>query len=141
MNEAMRAIGEQIRTQDNACTSHPMFLIQRNRRIYGMDPNYSEDFTWIHQDDCEEVAEDERAKLEAQHEETGEEASGYRRVAYIDLWEFVTAFFTRAAAEQFLIDNAHRFGQKRIYVDSGHRNPEWQAIRAYLKEGVCSTPL
>jgi hypothetical protein len=32
-----------ILTQDNACTAHPIYLVQERERIFGMDPEYRDD--------------------------------------------------------------------------------------------------
>ena len=42
-------------------------------------------------------------------------------------------FFTEAAANDYIHRNQKRHSEKLyVYVDSGHRNPEWQEIRNFL---------
>ena len=122
-------IGLAIQTQDNACTAHPIFMVQSQRRIYGMDPDYSEEFVWLHADECDEVDSILAAELEGEYQKTYDEREGYRRVAYMDLWENVQPFFTRAGAEDYLARNGHNLKTPRIYVESAYRNQEWQLAR------------
>ncbi len=35
--EIMQRIGEQLRTQDNRCTSDPVFIVQQRVRIWGVE--------------------------------------------------------------------------------------------------------
>lgn len=127
------AIGERMRTQDNRITSHPMFLVQRKRRIYGIDPDCDPLIAWLHSDESVEVDKESAEYMEHVFQERGEETEGYRRVGYAEEWEYVMCFFTEAAADDFIAHNAHRHdGELRTYVDSGHRNPEWQAVREHL---------
>lgn len=90
-------------------------------------------FVWIEDNgDHAEATAEEAAKLEAEY--IGDkEPEGWMRVAYVDMWELVQPFFTRAGAEAFIAANKHRLTDPRIYVDSAYRNPEWQAMREYLK--------
>lgn len=48
-------------------------------------------------------------------------------------WRFVTARFTRKAAEAYLAANHHNLQAPRVFVTSQHRCPEWQAVVALLK--------
>jgi len=112
----LAAIGARIRSQDNLATAGPIFVVQQKRRLYGLDPAYTETFVWMNSDG-EEADENERAT----------------RVGYLDQWEFVTACFTQGAAQRFIDENAHNLKEPRIFVESSYRNYEWQAVREYLK--------
>ncbi len=46
MNE-LAQIGERLRTQDNRCTSNPMFCVQEKRREYGFDSRWTDNHVWI----------------------------------------------------------------------------------------------
>ena len=50
------------------------------------------------------------------------------------VFEFVQACFTEAAAQQYIDENKHNLKKPRIYVYSGDRNREWQAVRKHLME-------
>ena len=127
----LRQMAENIRTQDNAITSDPIFCVQTLRREYGYDSDYTDDSVWC--DMCNDnvyATEEEEALLE---EETHPRQGDFRRVGYKDAWENVQPFFTRAGAERYIEENAHNLKQPRIYVDSAYRNREWQAVRELLK--------
>lgn len=126
-----------LATQDNRCTAHPMFVVQQRRRIYGMDPDYAQPedaVAWLHCDGDEESG-DEAAALEAAYQATGDVPEDYTRTAYLDIWVFVTACFTEQGCKDYLGLNGHNLTAPRIYVESAHRNEEWQRVRALLSEG------
>lgn len=141
---ALAKLAELIRTQDGACTSLPMFCVQKKVRIYGLDTDYTDSVVWL---DCEndEVDEETFERLESlyddglteeddedEEDDSGHEiknTSGYTRVGYQDTWEFVTAFLTRDAADAYIRANRHRMKEPRIYVESGYRNAEWEILR------------
>jgi hypothetical protein len=129
---SLEAIGQRVREQDNRATANPIFAVQKKRRIYGLDTDYAEDdIVWLHCDGLEADAE-KRAVLEKAHDEGGEVPPEWRRTAYLDIWEFVSAFFTEAGAQRYIDENSHNLGTSRIYAESGHRNKEWAAVRAHL---------
>lgn len=129
----MQRIGELLRTQDNRCTSDPLFLVEQKRRIYGMDSNYFEDYEWLREDDHEHVADRiERAGLDSLAEE-GEDVTGWEKLHYLDLWEFVTVCFTEQACKDYIAANGHNLNEPRIYASSAYRNHEMIAIREILK--------
>ena len=131
-----------VATQDNAITENPIFVVQRQRRTFGMTDDYTDDFVWMSMDSERTIADDETAtKLDAMREDyfsteiTLTDADGTRqwtRVGYRDTWEFVTACFTRAGCEAYLRINGHNIQPHRIYVEGGYRNHEWETMRAYL---------
>jgi hypothetical protein len=132
----IKDIAEQIRTQDNRMTHNPIFIVQEKRRIYGFDPAYTngDDIVWIDSaNDCAEADSEERERLEAEWGDTGEEPDGWTRTACQDRWEFVTACFTEEGCKDYLRQNGHNLGETRIYVASGYRNDEWEAVREHLK--------
>lgn len=59
-------------------------------------------------------------------------AAGAEETGVAVVWEYVSAHFTRSAAERYIEENAHRMVEPRIYVDSQYRCPEWNAVRAVL---------
>jgi hypothetical protein len=96
---------------------------------------------WLDEEnDCQEVEAEERARLEEMYQETFTVPSKYHRTGYVDQWEFVQPFFTEAAAEAYITANSHRMNETRIYVDSGYRNYEWQAMRAMLLHRAKENP-
>lgn len=140
MDESFRTtIRTNLRTQDNRATHLPVFCVQQRRRIWGMDPAYAMDnIVWVDEnaDYAEVTDEGETAALEELWNDTGEEPDGYRRTAYVDVWDFVTACFTEKGAEDYLRLNGHNLTEPRIYVESAHRNHEWEVVRDFLMADV-----
>lgn len=123
-------IGEELRTQDNACTNLPIFAVQQRVRTYGFDPDYSDRIAWVHvAGDHDLAAPDEHARLEAEYRDTGEEPDGWTRTAFQDRWEFVTACLTRKGCEEYLRKSGHNLTAPRIYAYSAYRNAEWEWLR------------
>ena len=126
-------IGERIQTQDNRITSHPIFLVEEKRRVWGIDPTYSDDvlIAWLNADG-DEPSPRLAAALERNYQDGCRSRGKYRRVGYIEIWVFVQACFTEAAANRYIAENRHNLKSPRVYVASGYRNFEWIAIRAML---------
>lgn len=125
-------IAERLRTQDNRCTADPIYVVQQRRRVYGVDENYTDNFVWVSSDG--EASEEESKRAEKSFQELGEEAEDLNRVGYIDEWVFVTACLTLKGAEDFITAQRHNLTDPRIFVDSGHNNSEWKALRAFFLE-------
>jgi len=59
----------------------------------------------------------------------------YEERRYILRRKFSQVFFTEAAAKEYIEYNCHNMSddiEPIIYVESGYKNPEWQAIRQFL---------
>lgn len=132
-------IGQRLRTQDNRITSDPIFIVQQLHRQVGMDPSYCSSTLWYSSDDQEEASPEKTraikeamASTELSWSEKDAVAEGYTEVGYVDTWEYVTACFTDAAAQEYIEANAHNLKQPRVYVASGYRNQEWIAVRKLL---------
>ena len=124
-------IGEAIRTEDNAGTSHPVFVVEQQQTVWAIDTDYDNDgFEWLDADGPVEPR--KRDRLERLHQ-AGGDTGDYRRLGYKNYWEFVTACFTRKGCEDYLRQNGHNLKSPRIYVHSGWRNDEWQRLRAALR--------
>lgn len=135
MTTWLEHLRENLRTQDNRLTAWPVFCVQQKRRLYGMDPEYAFDesgIVWVF--DGEEVDEEERCKLEANYDATGEEPDGYTRTGFQDIWEFVTCCFTEQGAKDYLECNGHNLKGPRIFVESAYRNEEWQRVAKLLSQ-------
>jgi hypothetical protein len=133
-NDRVREIGHEIRSQDNLATENPIFMVQRRRRIYGMDWKYTDDCTWVHEGGGEEIDEEARENLEESWQTNGcTYIYGCHRVGYIDIWENIQPFFTRKGAEEYIRVNGHNLKpETQIYVEAGWRNYEWAVVRALL---------
>jgi hypothetical protein len=123
--ETIRALVEEMRTQDNASTKHPLFIVQQKRRTYGAI--------------VQQIREDVHTAHEVVHLEDDEidpEELGYERLAYVEHWDFVTAHFTRKAAQRYIDENRHNLSDPRIYVSSQYRCREWIETIGALSEIV-----
>lgn len=120
-----------LRTQDNRITSHPLFIVQQKRRTYGIDTGWTEATVWLDEEGSE-VDGGLARSLEAGWKKCRLEPAGYTRVGYHDTWEFVTACLTEDGAKDYIRLDGHDLREPRIYVTSGHRNKEWQMLRALI---------
>jgi hypothetical protein len=138
MNEKLwLEMAQEIRTQDNACTAEPIYVVQQRKRMYGIDPDLCDDgeVVWLDcMNDHDEIEAEEAKKLEDTYNETLEVPENYTRTGYMDTWEFVQPFFTKKGAEEYIEANRHRLTDPRIYVDSAYRNKEWQEVRNRLTQ-------
>lgn len=126
-------ISERLKTQDNACTAYPIYVVERRNRVYGFDTDYAEDIAWVNvADDYAETDPEEIRELEAELRATGKLPEYWMRTGYRDTWDFVQPFLTRQAAEEYIESQRHNLGEARVYVHSGYRNREWQFIRAHF---------
>jgi len=135
--DKIKEIGRKLSTQDNLATAHPMYTVQQRRDVYGMDPEWSDEIVWIWDHDVVAESEEDLDKFLKEKSLTLEDAedSGFLvRTGKFSYWEFVQAFFTLDAAEAFVLAQAHNLREPRVYVESGHRNPEWKLLRRFLKE-------
>jgi hypothetical protein len=122
---------ENLHTQDNRITSHPLFAVQQKREIAGLDDDYAAAHVWLNEDSETINDPDEIAGLEHAHEE-GEDTPGARRVGIITKWEFVTGCLTEQGCKDFIACNGHNLHEPRIYAYSGYRNAEFIAVREWL---------
>jgi hypothetical protein len=130
-SEDLREIGELLLTQDNRATSEPIYLVQQKRRIYAIEDHAADGFLWSH---CgETVSSDLGEILEKGYKAGGEIPDDYHRTGYIEIWEYVMPFFTEVGAEAYLAANRHNLRSPEVYVASGYRNPEWIALREFLR--------
>lgn len=133
---------QRLLTQDNAGTSHPVFIVERKVREYGYDGNYHDATPcWVNSDDdltftADSSEENEYGwtfkRLEQFDSDLEDPPEGWSRTHYVDRWEYVQAFLTREGADDYMASERHNLGVARVYVGSADRNPEWQAIRELL---------
>lgn len=132
--ERLKEIGANIISQDNLCTSLPMFIVQQKRRVYGVDSSYTDSYIWIC--DGEEIHDKELINKLEQDDGWCQDRENLdcKKVGYIEYWDHVSTFFTRKGAEDYLAINSHNLKSPRIYVESGWRNKEWEDVRNFLIE-------
>lgn len=140
--EEFFAIAENLRTQDNAITADPIFMVQRLERTYGFDPAYCEEWMLRDNEGTEYQSKEVKHDWDAwdwddiSHEEFkarhGVRPGDLEKVYFRETWTNVMPCFTRAGAEAYLKINGHNLGKTRIYVESAYRNREWILIREWL---------
>lgn len=132
--ESFKTISENIRTQENRATSHPLFAVMQKREIV-VDGDYDHDrIVWWHSDGYE-ASETKRRRLELLHDDS-RDTGEWRRLAVKEINEFVTACFTEQGCKDYLDANGHNLRYPFIYVFSAYRNAEFIAIREWLAKGI-----
>lgn len=117
---------QELKNQDNLSTADPIFVVYDWEKIYGICSDYSDDYKWLldgEEDDLEEMSEEEA------------EEKGYEKIYYKKVRKFISAFFTRKSAQEFIDKNAYHWNKPHIYVESLWRNYEMQEIRNYFLGG------
>ncbi|MDA8428118.1 MAG: hypothetical protein M0T70_02575 [Geobacteraceae bacterium] len=132
---------------DDHCTAEPLFIVQSRKRHVGIDLQYDPPTLWVdcpeHETEYETYEElrQAAAEYEAENECTLDEwdfrfddeilhgkETVFQKVGYFDTWEFVTAHFTKEAAEAFIARKKHDHRELRIYVEAQVYCWEWNAI-------------
>lgn len=141
------------------CTADPIFMVQQQATIYGLDDEYSE-AKIVHFDDCEWSSPQEywddldaegqedlnnfcRGACDTDFTELDEEAQwevladldGHTVCGIKKVWHYVNAHFTREAAEAFIRRKQHDYPPLRVYVESMCYGWEYQEIIAALCDG------
>ena len=120
------SIRDSLRTQDQLDTVQPMYCVRGTRRIYGMDPRWTDCTVWVDTEDgCEEV----------EAPEDGDETDTIQETGYKDVVVTLMSCLTRAGCEEHLRLNGHNYrhyGDVHIYVESFYRCPEMIAVREFL---------
>lgn len=131
----LKEIQHELKTQDNRCTSDPIFLVEEKERIYGLDLKWDcESCCYDFENDCE-ISEEEydKAREKEMDDPSGKYENPYERLGFMDKRKTVQFFFTERAAQDFIDRNKHRHkGELRIYADSLYRNSEMKMIRDYI---------
>ncbi|MBA2307272.1 hypothetical protein H0W26_04020 [Candidatus Dependentiae bacterium] len=140
--EALLAIAARFATQDNRCTAHAAFHVQRRTRTVGLDPNLLDDpdaILFVEQGEM--VPSDHWKPLEQAFQndtpsitvdETEYTLSELDRYGFMLAWETVQVCFTEQGALDYLRADGHnisRDGEPRIFVESFHRNAEMIEFR------------
>lgn len=113
----------ELLSQDNRATAHPIFAVQQRKRIFGLDQDYSDAFIWV---------DEEGEEVDAQYREDHQNTIDFTKLYYEDVWQFVQPFFTEKAAIEYLKFNSYNLNQPRVYCYSGYGNHEWQEVRERL---------
>lgn len=125
-------IGERIRTQDNRITADPIFAVQKLVKDI-VPEGYEDSYEWCETESGDYCIADKRtaARLDLLHED-GRDTGKWQKFFYRERWEFVTACFTEAGANEHIRLNGHNIGKARVYAYSAFRNPEMIELRQWL---------
>jgi len=130
----------ELRTQDNCCTAHPIFMVQERRRQYGLDLDYCERRCFLYSDDSDIEVNEESDPVRFAAFRDGrfgdDDPEAWTETGYVDNWHNIQPFLTRAAAQEYIDTQHHRHRPLQIYVDSAYRNPEWQLLRELFGSGI-----
>lgn len=133
--EQFKTISENIRTQDNGVTSHPLFAVMQKREIV-VDGDYDHDrFVWV-DEEGQEATDHQKRRLDLFIKNFHEPPKKWRHLAVKEINEFVTACFTEQGCKDYLDANGHNLRYPFIYVFSAYRNAEFIAIREWLAKGI-----
>ncbi|BDA93777.1 hypothetical protein E5AUHO_13660 [Citrobacter freundii] len=140
-------------------TSDPIFMVQKQATIYGMNTDYCdgrfvalEDSVWFSpQEYWDDLDDDEQADLNAECEETYdtpftdlnedtqwsvlEDLENHTVSGFKKEWQHVNAHLTREAAEAFIRRKQHDYPPLRVYVESMYFGWEYQEIIKALCDG------
>lgn len=135
---------QRLTTQDNRATAWPLYVVEEQERIYGLDHDYadgSDGYIWQYTDDWEYSHETDADLLAEHPDETWHDLSAwstvavetkdgqrYEKIYYVTRWKFVCAHLTEDAANEYVRLNRHNLNNPRIYVTSQHRCYEWQDV-------------
>lgn len=134
------ALSQQLHTQDNRCTDNPIFQVRDVKQVPCL-PEHADDTHWRDEEGSAVLDEEliktlEDASLGGSYYtlEDDEDAPPYTYhcTHTKTLRQVVATFMTQQAADAWVKANEHRHNALEIYIDSGFRNPEWQAIRDFL---------
>ena len=137
-------LAERLRTQDNRCTKHAMFCVQRHVVTIGLDESLTDDRAWMHQG--EKVSEDWWPALNEAHDDSRATISiegdvynmgDFDRYGVSDHWETVMVSLTEQGAKDYIAANGHNLKSRgdeppRIFVESFRRCHEMIMLRDWL---------
>jgi len=138
--DLLRQMSANLKTQDNAATQDPLFVVFQKQRVDGLESGYEDFWIWVSDSDGDyEEADKDTAVVLNRLRNDGDEplvigGRTFRRVGckYID-W-FCAAFLTRKGAEDYIACNGHNLKQPFIFVHSMHRNAEMIAVRNFFMQ-------
>ena len=145
------------------CTADAIFIVQAKRIVYGIDTDYSDNRVLL--DHCnegewfspkefwEDRDHDARAALNRAMQDWSScqfmkadesdqwyvlgELQGHSVTGWQETWEYISAHFTKDAAEAFIRRKKHDYRKgMRVYVESQYYSWEFNAIKAAILNGT-----
>ncbi|MDX6839796.1 ead/Ea22-like family protein [Hafnia paralvei] len=135
--ESFKTISDNIRTQDNRATSHPLFAVMQKREIVTSEDHDYTRIVWVdcYSGDYDEADETKARRLEILYQ-NGRSVDGWDRYAVLEINVFVTACFTEKGCQDYIDCEGHNLNKPFIYVFSAYRNAEFIAVREWLAKGI-----
>jgi len=128
-----RRMVEESKENDH-CTAHPVFIVQKRRIVTGIDTEYTDNIAWVSEGEILDA--EESSALEAAYQDTGQVPDDYTRTGYCEEWEHIDAYLTERAA----LSRCSGAPDYRVTVESAYRNKEMQIVRAFLMSLSASQP-
>jgi hypothetical protein len=127
--EFLNCLATELQEQDNAYTASPIYCIQEEVLVTGIDTEYCETIGWFSSDGGG-LADARKARaLNRYYDRYGKEPADWVRTGYEYVWRYTgRSYLTKAAAAAFVGDSK----KHRVYVDSAYRNRELKEIRRLL---------
>ena len=143
--EDILKLEKELQTQDNLATQDPLYVVYDWERFWSNDTEW-DSFMWVCEDGGEWTEEELVKELNSlgedfPYEEGGYfndafeslvKAKGYTKRYFKEVRRFISAFFTRKSAQDFIDTNHYHWNKPHIYVNSLWRNYEMQDIRNYF---------
>ena len=134
-NSFLLELKENLKTQDNFATEHPLYVVEEKVRDWGLDPKFDDEgsFCWVCGDEfIEESDPTEITRLNAL-EDLGEDTGDCQKLYYKERWQFVTLCLTHKGCTNYIENNSHRHqGDLRVFIGSAYRNKEVINLRNAL---------
>lgn len=137
-NKFFADLRQEMKTQDNACTSHPLFVVYEKRRTYGLNEDVSDNCAWLDTyGDYNEATGQKLKALERYYRRFHREPDGWRRTFWHEVDRFVTCAFTRRAAQAYIDKRSYNYKfPLHIFVESMYRMQEMINLQAAIRDGV-----
>lgn len=157
--EELSNLRDEMKSQDNAATTDPLFVVFDWERV-PTEEDYSDKYEYVDMEEGDVIAETKEELIEyvkshdylfekppitdlkAMRESAvfewikdHDKESKIEVVHYLKKERFITAFFTRKAAQAFIDANHYHYKEPHIYVATMWRNYEMQAIRDAIIAG------
>lgn len=156
MYDALKALANEIKTQDNRCTAKPyIFQIRVTVKDYG---NLDGDEVAYHTEDWDELIDDDQLieylgnDIPDEIKEILEEESFLRseseqdflekwlilnrrmeKILYQTRYEYKNAFLTEKSCKEHIERNYYHYNEPVDYLDHAYRNPDMDLVFGFLK--------
>jgi len=156
--EELSKLREEIKSQDNLATENPLFVVFDWEKV-PTEEGYSDEYEYIDMEEGVTVAKTKEELIEHAKDDEDYKASPtanldammewelldwltkhnngipVRKVFYLKKEVFISAFFTRKAAQAFIDANHYHYKEPHIYVATMWRNYEMSGIRDAIIDG------